>query len=92
MINKISVSQGPWRVSTPTGLEGCHEIILDDGHVIGMAHEMHDAVLMASAQEMFDTLIELHTILANVEDNEVKDLLEDRIAIAFEKILAEADV
>lgn len=92
MIDKISVSQGPWRVSTPTGLEVCYEIVIDDDHVIGMAHELHDAVLMASAKEMFDALVEVHTILAGVEDSEVKDTIEDRLAIAFEKIVAEADV
>jgi hypothetical protein len=92
MINKISVSHGSWRVSTPTGLEGCHEIIADDNRVIGMAHEFHDAALMASSKEMFDALVEVHTILATVEDSEVKDLIEDRLAITFEKIVAETDV
>lgn len=92
MINKISVTSGPWRVSTPTGLEGCHEIITDNDQVIGTAHELHDAVLMASSKEMFETLIDIFLILEGVEDNSVKEKIMDRMGHTFEKIVAEADV
>ena len=96
MINKISVSSGPWRMATPTGLEGCHEIVVDDGtlhgKVIGMAHELHDAVLMASAKEMFDALIDITGILQDVEDGPIKEAIEGRLSITFEKIAIEADV
>jgi len=96
MINKISVSSGPWRVATPNGLEGCHEIVVEDGtfngKVIGMAHELHDAVLMGSAKEMFDALVDIAGMLLDVEDSPIKDAIEGRISIACEKIAAEADV
>lgn len=92
MINKISVSSGPWRVATPNGLEGCHEIVTEDGQVIGMAHEFHNAVLMACAKEMFETLIDIKETLDQVEDNEIKESILDRMALTFEKVVAEADV
>jgi hypothetical protein len=92
MINKISVSHGPWRVALPNGLEGFHEIIADDDTSIGMAHEFHDAVLMASAKEMFDALVDIHGLLMDVEDSPIKEAIDGRISIACEKIVAEADV
>lgn len=93
MINKISVSSGPWRVSMPNGdVLGCHEIIAEDDQVIGMAHEFHNAVMMACSKEMFETLIDVKEILDQVEDSEVKDIILDRMKITFEKVVAEADV
>ena len=93
MLAKISVSSGPWRVAMPYGdVLGCHEIITEDDQVIGMAHEFHNAVLMACSKEMFETLIDVKAILDNVEDNEVKDMILDRMALTFEKVVAEADV
>jgi len=93
MISEFTVSSGPWRVAMPNGdVLGCHEIIADEDVVIGMAHEFHNAVLMACSKEMFDTLIDIKEILDNVEDNEVKDAILDRMATTFEKVVAEADV
>lgn len=92
MLDDLTVSPGAWRVNTPTGLEGCHEILLDDNRVIGMAHEYNDAVLMCCAKEFFDALVDVHDILARVEDSTAKELLEERISQAFAKVVAEADV
>lgn len=92
MLNKISVSAGPWRVATPNGLEGCHEIVLEDGTVIGMAHELSDAVLMGSSKELFDALVDITAIVFEMNDSPDKDAIEERLSIAFEKIVAEADV
>lgn len=93
MIEKISVSSGPWRVNVQSG---CNEIVREDGTingtVIGMAHELYDAVLMSCAKEMFDALVDVHGILMDVADNEVKDSIEARIAFVFERIAVEADV
>jgi len=93
MINKISVSSGPWRVNVESG---CCEIVREDGTingtVIGMAHELHDAVLMSCAKEMFDALVDITDILADVADNEVKDSIMARMAFVFERIVIEADV
>lgn len=93
MIDKISVSSGPWVCVPSTGdVLGCVEIATEAGQIIGMAHELHDAVLMACSKEMFDALIDVHRILENVEDSPIKDVIEERLSIAFEKIVAEADV
>jgi len=92
MIDRISVSKGEWYVGAPAGAAGCHEIFDTEGKVIGMAHEFHDAVLMTCSKEFFDALVDVHDILSRVEDNETKDLIEERLARAFEKLVAEADV
>ena len=92
MLERISVSPGAWMTSTPTGLEGCHEIMLEDGKVIGMAHEYHDAVLMCCSKEFFDALVDVHDILQRVEDSTAKELIEERLSQAFAKVVAEADV
>jgi len=93
MISEFTVSAGPWRVAMPNGdALGCHEIIADEDVVIGMAHEFHNAVLMACAKDMFDTLIDIKEILDQVEDNDVKESILDRMSRTFEKVVAEADV
>ena len=93
MISKISVAQGPWCVAPVNGdVQGCYEIVTEDNDVISMAHEFHNAVMMACSKEMFETLIDIKEILDQVEDNDVKESILDRMALTFEKVVAEADV
>ena len=92
MLKEFTPTAGAWMNSTPTGLEGCYEIVLEDGKVIGMAHEFHDAVLMCCSKEFFDALVDVHDILQRVEDSTAKELIEERLSQAFAKVVAEADV
>jgi len=93
MISRISVASGPWCVAPLNGdVQGCYEIVTEDNQVIGMAHEFHNAVLMACSKEMFETLIDIKEILDEVADNEVKESILERMKLTFEKVVAEADV
>lgn len=86
----LKSTQGPWLVDTS---HGAIEIVdVSGANVIGLAHEMSDAVLFASAPEMLDALIAIHETLSHVEDSPVKDEIENFISMALEKIHAEADV
>lgn len=83
-------TRGPWMVDTS---HQAIEIVNGEGsQVIGLAHEMGDAVLFASAPEMLDALIAIHEAMQEVEECETKDYIMTHISLAVEKVAAEADV
>jgi hypothetical protein len=86
--NLSSHTLGPW-ICYPQ--DGCVEIISSEG-VIGMAHEIGNAVMFASAPEMLDALISIQEYMENVEDGPAKIFISEQIALAFKKVYAEADI
>ena len=86
---ELTPTKGPWYV-VPNG--GAWEICTEpEGtNVIGMAHEQHEAVLMASAPDMLDALIEVQVIAEAMEDIELREIILDQLSNAFGKIFQEA--
>ena len=99
----LKAVDGPWMVNPNAG---CFEVLDTAGNVIGMAHEQHHAVVMASSTEMLNALIMIQDkvnelraakeffpagIPVDYLDGEL-EALEEMYSVAFEKIHAEADV
>lgn len=87
-MSELHSNKGPWICDAK---DGCVEIVSSNG-VIGMAHEMGDAVLFASAPAMLDALIAIHEYMRDVEESPAKEFIEGQISLAVEKVHAEADV
>lgn len=81
----ITISDHPWYLETRTGLN----IIRNDEKQIAIVEELHDASLVASAHMMFDTLIDLHPLIEQVTDEELKELMLNKLSYVFEKVAAE---
>lgn len=89
MTTDIRSTRGPWYV-LPNG--GAWEIATDpEGtHVIGMAHEKHEAVLMTSAPSLLDALIEVQEIAETLYDADHRERILAACSDAFGKLYQEA--
>jgi len=85
----LKSTQGPYFV-IPS--EGCFDILDVNQEVVAMAHEFNVAVLLASSSELLDACIEIHEIAQEIDDPEMKERIEARLSLAFEKMHAEADI
>lgn len=86
---ELTPTRGPWFV-VPNG--GAWEIATEpEGvNVIGLSHEQHEAVLMASAPSLLDALIEVQEIAEEMCDADYRERIMDALSHGFGKIFQEA--
>lgn len=86
---QLHPTRGPWYI-VPNG--GAWEIATEpEGvNVIGLSHDQHEAVLMASAPSLVDALIEVQEITEEMNDADIRERILDALSRGFGKIFQEA--